>query len=76
MAKKSDDGPLPGYEKLTMADQMRAAALPTAAHTSSTTGAVVNPRREHMKNRIAALADAEVKSATRASLKGSKPPKC
>lgn len=46
-------GKLPGHEKLTMADQMRAKAISPGPKTSSITGAIENPRREYLKQRIA-----------------------
>lgn len=45
--------PLDGHEHLTMADQMRAASIPSQPHTSPNNGSVTNPRREYLKNRIA-----------------------
>ncbi len=45
-------GALPGHEHLTMADQMLAATKPQRPTTSPMTGAVENPRREFMKDRI------------------------
>jgi len=56
--------PLPGHERLSMADQMRARAKSSALRTSPVTGAVENPRREYMKDRIAAYARQAEKSAT------------
>lgn len=46
-------GPIAGHEKLTMADQMRAAAVPSSPRTSPVTGAEVNPRREYIKRAVA-----------------------
>lgn len=54
MAKqKSDKDALPGFENLTMADQMRAAQISSKEVTNPVTGAVENKRREYLKNRIA-----------------------
>lgn len=53
MSWSKEVAPLKGHERLTMADQMRAAAVPTAPHTSPTDGSVSNPRREYLKKRIA-----------------------
>lgn len=43
---------LPGHERLTMADQMRAAGKSASLKTSPVTGAVESPRREFLKNAI------------------------
>lgn len=56
MAKKNDTDALPGHETLTMGDQMRAAGISAKERTNPSTGAVENPRREYMKNAIAARA--------------------
>lgn len=51
-----DKDPLPGHEHLTMGDQMSAAAISPREKTNPTTGAVENPRREFLRNKIRARA--------------------
>ena len=43
---------LPGYEKLTMVDHMRAALHSDQLQTDPTTGQVSNPRAEFLKRQI------------------------
>lgn len=45
-------GALPGHEHLTMGDQMTAAKKSESPYTKPSSGEVVNPRREFLKNRI------------------------
>lgn len=71
MSWGTEVGALPGHEHLNMADQMRAAAIPAAPRTSPVTGAVENPRREHMKNAIAWRARQAGESEGRDALKDS-----
>jgi hypothetical protein len=54
MSWSTEIKPLDGHEHLTMGDQMRAATLSQGPHTSPNNGAVTNPRREFLKQRIAA----------------------
>lgn len=51
--QKSDRDALPGYEHLTMGDQMRAAGISAKEVTDPVTGAVENKRRKYLENRIA-----------------------
>ena len=48
--------PIPGHERLSMADQMRANKVAGKLRTDPVTGAVVNPRREFIKRQVAARA--------------------
>jgi hypothetical protein len=57
MAKANSKSALPGHEHLTMGDQLRASRISAKETTSPTTGAVTNPRREHLKNQIQARAN-------------------
>lgn len=43
---------LPGYEKLTWVDHIKAAMKPDMLETNAQTGTVENPRRELMKRMI------------------------
>jgi len=47
-----EKAPLPGHEKLTMGDQMRAAGTSAKLRTNPATGAVENPRRKLMQAQI------------------------
>lgn len=44
---------LPGYEKLTWTDHLRGSVTPDMPRTNPETGAVENPRREYLRERIA-----------------------
>lgn len=59
----SEQPPVPGAENLSMGDQMRAAAKSGALRTSPVNGAVENPRREFVKNRVAAAIAAKAAAA-------------
>lgn len=43
-------GPIPGHERLTLHDQMRAMNLSSKPRTSPVTGVVESPRRSFMKS--------------------------
>lgn len=45
---------LPGYDKLTWTDHLRASVHSDLPNTNPNTGAVENPRREFLKERIKA----------------------
>lgn len=47
---------IPGNARVTMADQMKAASISDSLQTNPGTGAVENPRREFLKQRIASRA--------------------
>ena len=57
--------PLAGHESLTMADQMRAQAIPAQYRTSPVDGSVKNMRRDFMQKAIARRNGAAVEDSVR-----------
>lgn len=56
---------LPGYEKLTWTDHIRIGMKPDLLETNPHTGAVENPRREYMKERIKMREEEERQAAAK-----------
>lgn len=50
---------LPGYDKLTWTDHLKASVQPDMQQTDPKTGASYNPRRRYLEERIKARTDEE-----------------
>lgn len=69
MAADTDE--LPGHEKLTWVDQIKAHVQPTLLQTDSSTGEVYNPKRRWMQNRIQQRIDEEKSAGGKKGSSGS-----
>ena len=71
----SDDKKLPGHERLTLVDKMRAALLPNSPQIDEDTGEVYHPVRRFQEQRIRAHEEAEKEAKIREMAKRPAPKK-